>query len=113
MRLQSTGMECITHELKRDMAELVKNKFINHSQDSQSSRYFSSSLRIADRIDRRMSFQASSVEVTDSVTAEELLMKCAAIISLERDAVDDVIIQIVCWLPSFLFESSMDTSSHM
>ena len=113
MRLQSTGMECITHELKRDMAVLVKNKFTNHSQDSQSSGFASLTLHAADRVNRRMSFQASSVEVTDTVNAEELMMKCAAIISLERDAVDDVIIQIICWLPSFLFESSLHVPSHV
>lgn len=97
-------MECIVHELKRDMSVLVKNKYTDRSQDAPSSGPLSSSSRAAERVNRSMSFQASVAEVSDTATAEELMMKCAAIISLERDAVDDVVIQIVCWLPSFLFE---------
>lgn len=97
-------MECIVHELKRDMSVLVKNKYTDRSQDAPSSEPLPPSSRTAERVNRSMSFQASVAEVSDTATAEELMMKCAAIISLERDAVDDVVIQIVCWLPSFLFE---------
>ena len=97
-------MECIIRELKRDMAVLVKNKYTNHSQDSQSRGCLSPPSRAVERVNRSMSFQASAAEMTGTATAEELMMKCAAIVSLERDAVDDVVIQIICWLPSFLFE---------
>ena len=51
-----------------------------------------------------MSFQAFSVDFLEDTTPEELLMKCAAVIWLERESVDTVVVQIVCWLPSFLLE---------
>ena len=58
-----------------------------------------------ERASRRMSFQAFSLDVLEETTPEELLMKCAAVVWLERESVDTVVVQIICWLPSFLLES--------
>ena len=48
--------------------------------------------------------QANAIESNMEVTASDLLMKCGALCALQRESVDSVILQIICWLPALLLQ---------
>ena len=48
--------------------------------------------------------QANVIESSMEVTASDLLMKCGALCALQRESVDSVVLQIICWLPALLLQ---------
>lgn len=53
---------------------------------------------------KSVTVQANAIESNMEVTASDLLMKCGALCALQRESVDSVILQIICWLPALLLQ---------
>lgn len=53
---------------------------------------------------KSVTVQANAIESNMEITASDLLMKCGALCALQRESVDSVILQIICWLPALLLQ---------
>ena len=53
---------------------------------------------------KSVTVQENAIESNMEVTASDLLMKCGALCALQRESVDSVILQIICWLPALLLQ---------
>lgn len=53
---------------------------------------------------KSVTVQANAIESDMEVTASDLLMKCGALCAVQRESVDSVVLQIICWLPALLLQ---------
>ena len=51
---------------------------------------------------KSVSIQAHCVDDVADMTPNEFLVRCAAFCAVMREEVDFVILQMICWLPTFL-----------
>ena len=51
---------------------------------------------------KSVSIQAHCVDDVTDMTPNEFLVRCTAFCAVMREEVDFVILQMICWLPTFL-----------
>ena len=97
----------IIQELKQELQVLLDinqaSSKVDHSFDTNSS------IRYTKSVNYSFSMSMSSEESKSPI---DFIYKCAALISLQRETIDPIIVRFICWLPGLLLQYFMIQSEY-
>lgn len=88
-------MNCVLQGLHEEMNSFLKAKRHSSCDENQACNM------------KSVSYQVNMNE-EEEVKPIEFLYKCASLVRLQRESVDPIVIQYICWLPGLLMEYVVD-----